>query len=127
MKKKLMKTKAFTLVEIMIVVLIIGVLLAIALPNYDHARANTNYHAILDNLRRIDSAKERWGMDNGKSASDAPTVSDLVPAYLSSLNAPIPGTYVPNDLNSMPTFDGKNYAQWTLNCDADPTSSACGL
>ena len=55
--------KAFTLVEIMIVVLIIGILLAIAVPNFLMAREGSRAKACIENLKEIDAAKQQWMMD----------------------------------------------------------------
>lgn len=54
-----MKKQGFTLVEIMIVVLIIGLLAAIAIPNFIKARKTTQMNACIDNLRQIEGAKEQ--------------------------------------------------------------------
>lgn len=64
----------FTLVEIMIVVLIIGILLAIAVPNFIKARESSRTKACVANLKQIDSAKEQWAMDN--KAKDGDPVTD---------------------------------------------------
>jgi len=55
--------KGFTLVEIMIVVLIIGILLAIAVPNFIKARENSRQKSCIANLKQIESAKEQYAMD----------------------------------------------------------------
>lgn len=49
-------TKGFTLVEIMIVVAIIGLLIAIALPNFLEARRKSQTRACIANMRNVDSA-----------------------------------------------------------------------
>jgi len=68
--RALSSRKGFTLVEIMIVVLIIGILLAIAIPNFVKARETSRTKSCIANLKQIDAAKEQWCMDN-KAASNA--------------------------------------------------------
>ena len=53
-----MNKKGFTLVEIMIVVLIIGLLAAIAIPNFIKARKTSQMNACIDNMRVIEGAIE---------------------------------------------------------------------
>src|SRR5207244_6719969 len=65
--------KGFTLVEIMIVVLIIGILLAIAVPNFIKARETSRTKSCIANLKQIDAATEQWAMDN--KASQGATVA----------------------------------------------------
>ena len=74
-----MKRKNFTLVEIMIVVAIIGLLAAIAIPNFIQARNKARTNSCINNLRQIDAAKEQWAMANNKTEADtAPTFADLI-------------------------------------------------
>ena len=69
-----MNKKGFTLVEIMIVVLIIGLLAAIAIPNFIKARKTTQMNACIDNLRVIQGAVEQFNMER---KSDPEKVADL--------------------------------------------------
>ena len=62
-----MKKSGFTLVEIMIVVAIIGLLAAIAVPAYMKARSNARRSACINNLRLIESAKDNYAIDYGGS------------------------------------------------------------
>lgn len=55
---------AWTLVEVMIVVLIISILLAIAVPNFANARERSRQKACVANLKLIDTAKEQYALDN---------------------------------------------------------------
>lgn len=75
--KRIRKTKAFTLVEIMIVVLIIGILLAIAVPNFIRARETSRARTCSGNLKQIDSAKEQYAMENRLGQGDAIPDGDL--------------------------------------------------
>ena len=98
--------KGFTLVEIMIVVLIIGILLAIAVPNFIRAREGSRTKSCIANLKHIDSAKEQWAMDNKKSDGDAVTAGALWAAggYIKSQPAcPSGGTYVVGNIGTNPT------------------------
>ena len=51
----------------MIVVAIIGLLAAIAIPNFIKARATSQANACINNLRQIDGAINEWALENGKS------------------------------------------------------------
>lgn len=66
-----LKRSAFTLVEIMIVVLIIGILLAIAVPNFLQARESSRAKSCINNLKIIDTGKQQWLMDNKTSSFTA--------------------------------------------------------
>ena len=67
------KKAGFTLVEIMIVVLIIGILLAIAIPNFVQARESSRAKACVGNLKQIDSAKQQCAMDQKLAGTSAAT------------------------------------------------------
>ena len=69
------RQKGFTLIEIMIVVLIIAILLAIAIPNFLRARETSRAKSCQGNLRQVETAKEQWAMDT-KAAADAAAPAD---------------------------------------------------
>ena len=60
----------FTLVEIMIVVAIIGLLAAMAIPNFVKARATAQANACINNLRQIDAAASQFALEQGKKTGD---------------------------------------------------------
>lgn len=68
MNMKQYRKQGFTLVEIMIVVAIIGLLAAIAIPAFQRSRDTTRQNACINNLRQIDSAKEQILMAEGDDA-----------------------------------------------------------
>jgi prepilin-type N-terminal cleavage/methylation domain-containing protein len=79
MKINTSRTAGFTLVEIMIVVAIIGLLAAIAIPNFVRARATSQANACINNMRQIDGAIQQWALENGKQSADAVTLGDCQP------------------------------------------------
>jgi len=60
------RTQGFTLVEIMIVVAIIALLAAIAVPNFLRARKRSQATVVLNDLRLISAAVDQYAIDNGK-------------------------------------------------------------
>ena len=69
----------FTLVEIMIVVAIIGLLAAIAIPNFVRARTTAQMNACINNLRQIDGAKQQWALETKQNGVATPGVTDIDP------------------------------------------------
>ena len=93
----------FTLVEIMIVVAIIGLLAAIAIPNFVKARTTAQKNACINNLRQIDGAKEQWGLEKKVSATAA-TVATEVDEYIKggAPSCPAGGTYTYGAMDEEP-------------------------
>lgn len=67
----------------MIVVAIIGLLAAIAIPNFVKARATAQRNSCIANLKQIDGAVQQWALENKKAATDTYAVTDTtLLAYL---------------------------------------------
>lgn len=91
MKKFTSTRKAgFTLIEIMIVVAIIGLLAAIAIPNFVHARTTAQQNACINNLRQIDGAKQEWALENKANATSSPTSANIQPYMGRGSNGSLP-------------------------------------
>jgi prepilin-type N-terminal cleavage/methylation domain-containing protein len=96
MKINYSRKAGFTLVEIMIVVAIIALLAAIAIPNFVKARANSQRSACVANLKQLEGAKATWAMEMKKANSDTPVDTDLFGSTLYIRERPVcpaNGTY----------------------------------
>ena len=105
MKIKTSRKAGFTLVEIMIVVAIIGLLAAIAIPNFVKARTTAQTTACITNLHQIDGAKEQWALEQKKTTGDTPTDANIYD-YIKGQVAPIcpaGGTYTVGAIGTNPS------------------------
>ncbi len=73
----------------MIVVAIIGLLAAIAIPNFVRAREVAQLNSIVNNLRIIEGAKDQWALENKHGTGDTAANTDLAP-YMKNNNFPRP-------------------------------------
>jgi len=79
-------TKGFTLVEIMIVVVIIGLLAAMAIPAFQKVRTNSQDKAVLNNARQLSAGADQYYLENGVSTV---ALTDLIgpTSYVKALNS----------------------------------------
>ena len=104
MKINTSRKAGFTLVEIMIVVAIIGLLAAIAIPNFVKARTTSQMNACINNLRQIDGAKQQWALETKQPAAATPTEAQ-VGSYLGRA-ASTAGVVCPSGGSTVTTFAG---------------------
>lgn len=99
------RKRAFTLVEIMIVVLIIGILLGIAVPQWMKARTNSQQKTCISNLRAIDSSKEQYAMELGLNQGDAINANAAWTMFEKGPfpSCPASGVYTPGLVGETPT------------------------
>jgi prepilin-type N-terminal cleavage/methylation domain-containing protein len=95
---------AFTVLEIIIVVTILVILAAIAIPNYIKAGPAVKTRACIANLRTIDAAKEIWALKNKKKAGD-PVIPSEVNNLIKGSFGPCPadGRYEYQPVDAVPT------------------------
>lgn len=102
MKIKRVRSAGFTLVELMTVTGVMGMLVAMAVPNFVRSRASSQTRICIINLNKIEWAKQTWGLENAKSLAETPTAAQLygITGYLrEEPHCPSGGTYDVRPLN----------------------------
>ena len=124
MQIKTLSRAGFTLVEIMIVVAIIGLLAAIAIPNFVKARTTAQQNACINNLRQIDGAVQQWALEKGKGEEASVTIEDVLPYLRNRVACPSGGSdatantsYILSKVSAVPTC---NYVPDTHKLEPTP-------
>jgi prepilin-type N-terminal cleavage/methylation domain-containing protein len=95
--------RGYTLLEILIVVAILGILVGLAFPNFIKSRNHAQKQMCIENLSQIESAKQIWGVENGRTTGDEPGDTDLFGPTLYMKEKPgcqAGGTYSLNAIGS---------------------------
>ena len=100
-KNSVNRKAGFTLLEIMVVVMIIGLLAALCIPNFVRARTTSQTNACINNLRQIDGAKQQWALENKVATNATPGDTDIQPYMGRGQGGTLPSC--PSDSSS--TFD----------------------
>ncbi len=126
LKQLTKKTRAgFTLVEIMIVVAIIALLAAIAVPGFLRARKRSQASKILNDLRLISSAMDQYAIETGKKGGDAIDVADWTRYLKKDTNLEATGKDLFGEPYNGQTVDGlPKVADASYNALSDVTDAA---
>jgi len=91
-------TSGFTFIELIIVITVIGLLVAIAVPSYIRIRDNSRLSVIYSNLRTIEHAKSEWALENHKTTGAPIADVAMLSVYFRSgtIHDALNETYVPN-------------------------------
>jgi len=98
-----MRKSGFTLVEIMIVVAIIGLLAAIAIPSFMRARSTSQQNACINNLRQLSGGEDQYAIENNKVTGDDCTSTDILPYLKKWPVCPASGEYTIDVVGNDPT------------------------
>lgn len=105
MKRILRDEKGFTLIEMMIVVAIIAILSAVAIPKFNESLALTNTTRVQADLQSLDTAIAMYRLQNGKYPNDLSDLDDYID--VASVQAPTGDVYIDGALT--PNSDNENY------------------
>jgi prepilin-type N-terminal cleavage/methylation domain-containing protein len=126
MKKKTAEgQRGFTLTEIMIVVATAGLLAGIVIPNYVHARSQSQTHACIHNLKQIQWAKTQWALESRKGETTTPTEAELNGYFINQKLpvCPAAGIYTLNHVGDAPSCSMQEAGHELQHTDETPDNS----
>lgn len=100
-----MKTthQAFTLIEVMISITIIGLLAAMVIPNYMSAREQTQRNICINNMRKINAIKNIISLEIGLASGDPISEAQIFDYMNGDISCPANGVYYYNDVGVLAT------------------------
>ncbi len=81
----------------------VGLLAAIAIPNFVRARSTAQQNACMNNLRLLDGAKEQWALEGRKTTGAEVSMTDLAPFLRTPPKCPAGGVYDLGTIGQPPT------------------------
>ena len=103
----------------MIVVAIIGLLAAIAIPNLVRSRSTSQTNTCIDNIRMLDASKQQWALEHGAVATTIPQATDIQP-YLGRGDGELPVCPVDSQQSFATSYEMQN-CQTSPECRILPT------
>lgn len=87
-----------SILELLVILGIIGMIIAIGVPNLIKSRNTAQQRACIENMSRLEGFKQQWGAEKQKSEGDVPAMTDLAPYFKKPAVCPAGGTYTLNAL-----------------------------